>query len=377
MQLMPEAMDLFQAGVEDRPGVRYQCVATYAPESAVTDWIAALRSPWGAHLGDHLHARSTTSPRARTRATPARPARRLRRRRAVARLLGETPPARRQRRHRPALLAALGRARLGRQGRPPRHRRPLPRTRRPHRLAPERRPLLARALRRGHGPHRRRDAPAEAAARAQLSAAPDARCARSRLNAALIGCRRCPRLVAWREKVAVEKRRAYRDETYWGRPRAGLRRFRTRASSSWASRPARTAPTARGACSPAIARATSSTRRSTARAWRPRPRAVSRDDGLRLRGVFITMPCRCAPPENKPTPAELARCRPFLERELALLPGAHSVLALGKIGYAPVLGLSVERVEPRRARRSRTALAPGSRIRGGGRARSSSSRATT
>jgi uracil-DNA glycosylase family 4 len=67
------------------------------------------------------------------------------------------------------------------------------------------------------------------------------------------------------------------------------------------------------------------------------PTSVRRDDGLELRGAFITVPCRCVPPDNKPLPEELARCRPFLEREIACLESARVYLALGSIAYASVL----------------------------------------
>jgi uracil-DNA glycosylase len=68
--------------------------------------------------------------------------------------------------------------------------------------------------------------------------------------------------------------------------------------------------------------------------------SVGRDDGLALRGVFITAPCRCVPPDNKPTPDELDTCREWLLEELQLLPHARVYLALGKIGYEAMLGLS-------------------------------------
>jgi uracil-DNA glycosylase family 4 len=162
----------------------------------------------------------------------------------------------------------------------------------------------------------------------------------------ITGCRRCPRLVAWREKVAVEKRRSYAGETYWGRPLPGFgdpdARLLIVGLAPGAHGANRTGRVFTGDRSgdflyAALHRA----------GLANQAESVSRDDGLRLRGVFITMPCRCAPPENRPTPAELTRCEPFLEREIALLPGAHTFLALGAIAYRAVLGLSAERTEPR------------------------------
>ncbi|HVN52590.1 MAG TPA: uracil-DNA glycosylase [Acidimicrobiales bacterium] len=154
----------------------------------------------------------------------------------------------------------------------------------------------------------------------------------------IVHCRACPRLVAWREEVASTKRAAFRDQTYWGRPVPGFgdpdaelvviglapaahganrtgRMFTGDRSGEWLYR--------------ALWRA----------GYANQPTSVSRDDGLRLTGAFITAPVRCAPPGNKPTPDERARCRPFLERELALLTRVRVFLALGQIGYQAASGL--------------------------------------
>ena len=106
------------------------------------------------------------------------------------------------------------------------------------------------------------------------------------LTAEIMACRRCPRLVAWREQVAREKRAAYRDEEYWGRPGARASATRGRASRSSASRRPRTAPTAPGGCSPATAPATSSTPRCWRAGLASAPVSRSRDDGLALRGAY-------------------------------------------------------------------------------------------
>ena len=149
---------------------------------------------------------------------------------------------------------------------------------------------------------------------ARLAAsADDARALAARVS----GCRACPRLVAWREQVAVEKRRAFADETYWGRPVPALgsdapRGPRRRTRSGGARR-----ATARAGCSPVTGPATGCSPRSSGRVWRTSRRRSRAADGLELRGVRITAPVHCAPPANKPTPEERDTCRPWLVRDLA------------------------------------------------------------
>lgn len=145
-------------------------------------------------------------------------------------------------------------------------------------------------------------------------------------------CRACPRLVAWREEVAVVKRAAYRAEEYWGRPIAGFgdpsarivvlglapaahganrtgRVFTGDRSGDWLFRAMHRAGFANQAAS------------------------TGRDDGLVLRDAFVTAAVRCAPPGNKPLPSERDNCRPFLDRELALLSSARVVVCLGGFAY--------------------------------------------
>jgi uracil-DNA glycosylase family 4 len=191
-----------------------------------------------------------------------------------------------------------------------------------------------------------------------------------RLNARVVRCRACPRLVEHRETVAVTKRRAFRDDTYWGKPvpafgdpaakllvvglapaqhganRTG-RMFTGDSSGDWLYR--------------ALHRAR----------FASQPTSRSREDGLTLRSAYITAAARCAPPDNRPSVEELAACRPYLVAELAaFLVGATPgkplvVLALGAIAHAAVLaalgdnGVTLPRPRPRFAHDAVTSLADG------------------
>jgi uracil-DNA glycosylase len=168
-----------------------------------------------------------------------------------------------------------------------------------------------------------------------------ARRALDTLEREITNCRACPRLVAWREQVARERRVAFRDQEYWARPVPGFGDPAARVALVGL------APAAHGANR--TGRMFTGDRSGDflyAALWRTgfasQPVAVHRHDGLRLSGAWITAPVRCAPPANKPTPDERDRCRPFLERELALLPDLRVYLPLGQFGYQAlcrVLGL--------------------------------------
>ncbi|MBN1260894.1 MAG: uracil-DNA glycosylase [Anaerolineae bacterium] len=158
------------------------------------------------------------------------------------------------------------------------------------------------------------------------------------LNADLIACRRCPRLVAWREEVARVKRRAYRDWDYWGRPVPGFGDRNARVlivglapGAHGSNRTGRmfTGDSSGETLFGALHRA----------GFANQPTWEHPDDGLVLREVFITAVGRCAPPGNKPTRQELLNCRPYLERELALLSRMQIVLALGRIAFDQLLRL--------------------------------------
>ena len=152
----------------------------------------------------------------------------------------------------------------------------------------------------------------------------------------LATCRRCPRLAAWREQVAREKRRAYRDEEYWGAPVPGFgdpaARLLLAGLAPGAHGSNRTGRMFTGDASgdflyPALHRAGLATSAV----------ARSRDDGLELEGVWITAALRCVPPGNKPERQELDACRGWLAHDLDHLPDLRAVLALGRIGHDAVL----------------------------------------
>jgi len=152
----------------------------------------------------------------------------------------------------------------------------------------------------------------------------------------IITCRRCPRLVAHREQMARDKRRAYRQEAYWGRP-----------VPSWGDPAARVllvglAPGAHGSnrtgrmftgdgsadfLTPALFRA----------GFASQPTSIEAGDGLRLDDLYVTAVVHCAPPDNKPSPAEVSNCRPYFHAHLEGLPLLRVVIALGQIAFQGVL----------------------------------------
>jgi uracil-DNA glycosylase family 4 len=154
----------------------------------------------------------------------------------------------------------------------------------------------------------------------------------SSLHKTIVTCRACPRLVAWREQVAREKRRAFADQEYWGRPVPGFGDSRARLlivglapAAHGANRTGRmfTGDQSGDWLYEALHRF----------GFASRADACDRNDGLRLTDCYITASARCAPPANRPTPKELATCRPWLEREVMLLGRVSVVLALGAIGH--------------------------------------------
>jgi uracil-DNA glycosylase len=170
------------------------------------------------------------------------------------------------------------------------------------------------------------------------------------LTREVVACRRCPRLVAWREEVARATRAAFANEPYWGRPLPGFgdpgasvlvlglapaahggnrtgRIFTGDRSGDWLFA--------------ALYRA----------GFANQPRSVAKDDGLKLRGCYVTAAVRCAPPDNRPLPAERDNCLPYLERELTLLRQVRAVVCLGAFAWdAAVRSVAALRVPVPRPR---------------------------
>ncbi len=158
------------------------------------------------------------------------------------------------------------------------------------------------------------------------------------LNREIITCRRCPRLVAWREEVARTKRRAYEDWDYWGKPVPGFGDRRARVVIVGL------APGAHGSNRTGRMFTGDSSGETLFGAlhrtgFANQPTAAHRGDGLRLDDVFITAVVRCVPPQNRPQAQERRTCRPFLARELALLTDVQVVLALGHVAFTDYLRL--------------------------------------
>jgi uracil-DNA glycosylase len=154
----------------------------------------------------------------------------------------------------------------------------------------------------------------------------------ARLERDVIGCRACPRLVDWREQIAREKRAAHRDEEYWGRPIPGFGDPAARIVVLGL------APAAHGANR--TGRVFTGDRsgdwlfRAMHRAGLAnQPESVALDDGLEVTGAWVTAAVKCAPPANKPLPAERDACAPFLEREFDALEGVSVVVCLGQFGF--------------------------------------------
>ena len=165
------------------------------------------------------------------------------------------------------------------------------------------------------------------------------------LREEVVSCRTCPRLVAWREAVAARPRPAFAGETYWGRPVPGfgdpLARLVVVGLAPAAHGGNRTGRIFTGDRSgdwlwAALWRA----------GWANQPDSVSRHDELRATGAWVTAVVRCAPPGNRPTPEERDHCLPYLARELALLPNARVLLALGGFAYEACARMSAVRPRP-------------------------------
>ncbi len=148
----------------------------------------------------------------------------------------------------------------------------------------------------------------------------------------IIACRLCPRLVSWREEVARTRRRAYRDQEYWGKPVPGFGDRKGRilvvGLAPGAHGSNRTGRMFTGDASgeflyDALYRT----------GFASQPVSTAREDGLALKDIFISAVCRCAPPDNKPERSEIENCQPFLLNEIALLENIEGIVALGKLAF--------------------------------------------
>ncbi len=169
----------------------------------------------------------------------------------------------------------------------------------------------------------------------------------SSIRRQVVSCQRCARLRAYCARVALEKRAAYRDEEYWGRPLPGFGDRRARLLIVGL------APAAHGANR--TGRMFTGDRSGDfllhamhEAGFANLPTSQRAKDGLKLTAAYITAVVRCAPPENKPTPKEIRDCQPFLEAELEALPQIRVIVALGKIAYDAYWRLAAGRgVTPR------------------------------
>lgn len=162
------------------------------------------------------------------------------------------------------------------------------------------------------------------------------------VNAAIVACEKCPRLRQYCTAVARDKRRAFQDQNYWGKPLPGFGDPQARLlivglapAAHGGNRTGRmfTGDSSGDFLYAALHRA----------GFANQPLAVARDDGLRLSDVYIAAAGRCAPPDNKPTREELANCRPYLLEELRLLRNVNVIVALGQIAFETALAALADR----------------------------------
>lgn len=170
------------------------------------------------------------------------------------------------------------------------------------------------------------------------------------LNSAMVACRRCPRLVAYREAVARRRRPKYSTWSYWGRPVPGVGDPRARILLVGL------APAAHGANRTGRMFTGDGSGEFLAAALHraglaSQPTSEHRGDGLRLRSAYLASAARCAPPGNRPLPEELDACRAYLAQEFRLLRGLRVIVALGRVAFDAVLrtaeDLGWERPHPR------------------------------
>ncbi len=174
------------------------------------------------------------------------------------------------------------------------------------------------------------------------------------LSAEVIACERCPRLREYCTRVAQVRRRAYRDQEYWGKPIPGFGDSRARILVIGLA-PAAHGGNRTGRVFTGDRSGDFLYRAMYETGFASQPESVSRDDGMQLFGAYIAAAVRCAPPDNKPNPDEFRNCRPYLEREIDLLKDLQAVVALGRIAFDTYLGV----LRDRRVIRSRSAFSFG------------------
>jgi uracil-DNA glycosylase family 4 len=162
----------------------------------------------------------------------------------------------------------------------------------------------------------------------------------STLSEEIVRCRRCPRLVEYREMVAREKRRAFTDWTYWGRPVPGFGDPNARLVIIGLA-PAAHGGNRTGRVFTGDPSAAFLMRGLYEAGFASQPTSESRDDGLELYNAYVTAAVRCAPPDNRPTPGEVRSCAPFLGRELEIIQ-PRAVLVLGRLAFDVFIRYAVE-----------------------------------
>jgi uracil-DNA glycosylase len=162
------------------------------------------------------------------------------------------------------------------------------------------------------------------------------------LNRIIVQCRQCPRLTIWREEVARVKRKAYRDEEYWGNPVPGFGDIHAKVLvvglAPGAHGSNRTGRMFTGDSSGDILY-----RNLHGVGFANKPISTDKNDGLLLKRLYISAVCRCVPPGNKPLPEEISNCLPFLSREVELLTELIGVVTLGRIAYQGVARIFKEK----------------------------------
>jgi len=158
------------------------------------------------------------------------------------------------------------------------------------------------------------------------------------LRREIVECRRCPRLVAYRERVARDRKKEFRAQSYWGRPVPGFGDPRARLVAVGLA-PAAHGSNRTGRVFTGDRSAAFLVRAFYEAGLANQPTSTHRGDGLRYRDLYLTAAVRCAPPDNRPTPEERVRCAPYLERELRQLPEVRAILALGGFAWDAVRDL--------------------------------------